>query len=152
MYGFIGFGKTTVAKKIAKEAPAVRFCIDDFNAKLFGRNPYSDGFGKYIKLNKELIWDIARETVENGINVVIENGGVWTKKERMENWKRAKQITPDVVCHVIKCDMAVARERALARTASNNGLVITEQDFDNALKIFEPIDEAEMKNYTVVLH
>ena len=153
MYGFIGFGKTTIAKKIAKEIPAVRLCIDDFNGKLFGRNPYSDGFGDYIKLNKELIWDIVKETIENGIDVIIDSGGVSTKQRRTEELQRAKEITKNVILHIIQCDMEVAKKRTLERTAKNkNTLEITEQDFENCKKKFELIQECELKNYKIVYH
>ena len=136
MYGFIGFGKTTIAKRIAKDTPAVRLCIDDFNVKLFGRNPYSDGFGKYIELNKELIWDITKETIANGIDVIIDSGGVSTIKRRTDELQRAKAITPNVVLHIIKCDMETARKRTLERTKNKGMIEITEQDYENALKRF----------------
>jgi len=152
MYGFIGFGKTTIAKRIAKDAPAVRLCIDDFNTKLFGRNPYSDGFGKYIELNKELIWEITKETIENGIDVILDRGGVSTRKQRAEDWQRAKKITQNVIYHVIKCDMEIAKARTLARTANKKSIEITEKDFEEALTRFEPMQDDEAKNYKVVYH
>ena len=36
--GFMGFGKTTLAKKLEKELPAVRFTHDEFMRSLYGRN------------------------------------------------------------------------------------------------------------------
>jgi len=152
MYGFIGFGKTTIAKKLAKEIPAIRLCIDDFNTKLFGRNPYSDGFGEYLKLNKELIWDITKETIGNGIDVIIDRGGVSNVKQRAEDWGRAKSITANVIYHVIDCDMETAKRRTLERTKDKNAIEITEQDFENALKRFEPMQDNEKKNYKVIYH
>ena len=152
MYGFIGFGKTTIAKKIAKDTPAVRLCCDDFNVKLFGRNPYSDGFGKYIELNKDLIWDIAKETIANGIDVIIDSGGVSNKKRRADELQRAKAITENIVLHIIQCDMETAKKRTLERTANNKSIEITEQDFENALKRHEPMQDAEAKNYRIVYH
>lgn len=152
MYGFIGSGKTTIAKQMAKDTPAVRLCIDDFNTKLFGRNPYSDGFGKYIELNKELIWDITRETIANGIDVIIDSGGVSTRTRRADELQRAKAITPNVVLHIIQCDMETARKRTLERTKNKGMIEITEQDYEKALKRFEPIQDDELKNYEIVYH
>jgi len=152
MYGFIGFGKTTIAKKLAKETPAVRLCIDDFNVKLFGRNPYSDGFGNYIELNKELIWNIAKETIESGIDVIIDSGGVSNLKRRHDELQRARALTPNIVLHIINCDMETAEERTLKRTADKNAIEITEQDFENAFKRFEPIQEGELGGYKIIYH
>ena len=152
MHGFIGFGKTTTAKKIAKEHSAVRLEIDGFMAKLFGRNPISDGFWHYSEPIKDLIWDIAKETINNGTDVVIDHG-FWTKQQRQDVWKRAKQITPNVVFHVIKCDMEVAKARAISRTLNNKDtLNIDGADFDSQKNQFEPIQADEAKNYEIVYH
>ena len=153
MYGFIGFGKTTIAKKIAKEHEGVRFTVDDFNTKVFGRNPVNDGFGEYLPCIKEHVWDMTADTVANGIDVVVDFGGVSSKQGRTEAWQRAKAITPDVVLHVIKCDMEVAKKRTIARTATKeNGIDVTETDFEEALKRFEPMQADEARNYKIVYH
>ena len=150
MHGYIGFGKTTTAKRLAKEYGAVRLDGDAFMAKLFGRNPYGEGFGGYWDLVRYLIWDIAKETIENGIDVIIDYG-FWRRETREKWYKRAKEITPDVVFHVIQCDMKVARERTLLRTKNNPDMLeIDENCFDIRLKEFEPICESE--GYKIIYH
>jgi len=152
MHGFIGFGKTTTAKIIARENSAVRLEIDGFMAKLFGRNPIRDGYWKYSERVKGLIWDLAKEVINNGIDVVIDHG-FWTKQERADAWRRAKQITPNVYMHCLKCDFETAKARTIARTADNQAaLEITESDFEASRCKFEPMQEAEAKHYTIVLH
>ena len=39
MCGFLGFGKTTAAKKLEQELPAIRFTHDEIMLKKFGRTP-----------------------------------------------------------------------------------------------------------------
>jgi predicted kinase len=47
MHGFIGFGKTTIAEKLAKELPAVRLNNDEFMELLYGRNPPPELYQDY---------------------------------------------------------------------------------------------------------
>ena len=152
MHGFIGFGKSTTAKKLAKEYKAVRLATDVINVALFGRNPARDGFGDYWVKIRDLIWDIAKETIENGVNVVIDIGH-WRKDERLESWERAKQITPNVIFHAVQCDMSTARERTILRTKNDpTSYEVSDKDFDKNTKWFEPIQDDEAKNYKIVYH
>lgn len=51
MYGFLGFGKTTLAKKLEKELPAMRLTHDEIMLQRYGRNP--DNFEeRYKKVDK----------------------------------------------------------------------------------------------------
>ena len=153
MYGFIGCGKSTIAKKLAKDLPAIWLCVDDFNFKLFGRNPYGDGFEKYVHLNKDLIWDITKETINNGISVIIDSGGISTKQMRQDYYKKARAITDDVVYNIIECDINTAKERALKRTRDNEQtLEINEDDIKRALNRFEEMSDDEAYGYNIVLH
>ena len=152
MCGFIGFGKTTIAKKIAKEHSAVRITYDDINTKVFGRNPVNDGFGEYLPRIREWTWDLTAETISNGIDVIIDHGH-WTKQSRMETWQRAKQITPNVIFHVIRCDIETAKKRAITRTnKKENGIDVTEADFEEQRPRFEPMQDDEAKNYKIIYH
>ena len=68
MVGFIGFGKTTIAKEIENKFSAVRFTHDDIMLEKYGRNPddFQTKFNivddyirneaeKYIKMRKDII-------------------------------------------------------------------------------------------------
>ena len=149
MHGFVAFGKTTTAKKIAAEHKAVRLTSDEFNVRLFGRNPAKDGFKMYHARIKEIMWDIAAQSVANGIDVVFDTG-LWGKEHRTNAVRRAKEITPNVVLHVVRCDIATARNRAVARTAAHPEMLeINADDFDECLPRFEPPTDKELKNYKV---
>ena len=151
MHGFIGFGKTTIAKKLAKEYSAVRLNYEDFST-IFGRNPINDGFGEYCKRIGEQIRILAEETIANGVNIIIDHGH-WTKQERADKWQWAKQLTPNVIFHVVQCNMKTAKERAVTRTNNKeNGTDVTETDFENCQKRFEPMQDDEAKNYKIVFH
>ena len=49
--GFLGFGKTTYAQKLALELPAKLFTHDEIMKERFGRNP--DNFAAKYKIGKK---------------------------------------------------------------------------------------------------
>ena len=150
IHGFIGFGKTTVAKKLAAELPAVRLTNDEFMEQLYGRNPPAEMFDDYYNRIDGLIWNLAEKIIKAGVDVIIDSG-FWSKEFRRANFARAKSITDNVVFHKIECDMETAKQRVLARTNSDNKeLEINENTFEIRRKDFEPISESE--GYEIITH
>lgn len=75
--GFIGFGKTTYAKRLEQELPAVRFTHDEIMCARYGRSP-EDFPEKYKLTDKEIRRDAAAE-ISRGHNVILDYG-FWSKK------------------------------------------------------------------------
>ena len=141
LHGFMGFGKTTLAKKLSKELPAIRFTPDEIMLSLFGRTPenFQD---RYILVDE----DIKKRTqieINKGNNVILDYG-FWSKKMRQEYYDWAKSITDKVYFHSIICDIEIAKQRILERTNTNkNELYIDEICFNARLAQFEPISQEE---------
>lgn len=150
MHGFIGFGKTTVANTLAKEIPAVCLTHDDFMVKLYGRNmPYADFSANYKRVD-DLIWEMAEKIIKTGADVIMDYG-FWSHTDRRRAYEKAKKIADNVVFHKLNCDINVAKERVLTRTAHNkDALYISNEEFDTLLKRYEEWDNLD--NYPVVLH
>ena len=150
MIGFMGFGKTTIAKNLATELPAVCLTHDDYMVALFGRNLPEDEFREKYKLVDNMLWSIARKIINCNTDVIMDYG-FWSKEKRAEAYKRAISITPDVIFHNVLCDMQTAKERLLKRSATDHEtLDIDENCFDTLSQKFEPIDDTE--NYKVINH
>ena len=146
--GFIGFGKTTLAKKLEQQIPAIRFTHDDIMVSRYGNNPTDfqtkynivDDFIKtqtatYIKQNKDVILDY----------------GFWTHTKRKEYYNWAKTLTDSVIFHLLECDLSVALKRTLNRTQTDKtALMIDENIFNQLLKQYEPWDNKD--NYPVISH
>lgn len=149
-HGFIGFGKTTVANTLAKEIPAVCLTHDDFMVKLYGRNmPYADFSANYKRVD-DLIWEMAEKIIKTGADVIMDYG-FWSHADRKRAYEKAKKITDNVVFHKLNCDINVAKERVLSRTAHNkDALYISNEEFDTLLKRYEEWDNLD--NYPVVLY
>ncbi|MCL2748550.1 MAG: AAA family ATPase [Alphaproteobacteria bacterium] len=143
MHGFIGSGKTTIAKRLARELPAVRLNNDDWIVLLYGRGPHGDKHLDYVQRIDKVQWDLAREIVRAGGDVIFDCG-TWSKSGRKESVARALEFADKVIFHNIKCDIDVARARCVRRTESGgNELFICADAFDALLSKFEPISDDE---------
>lgn len=148
MVGFMGFGKTTVAKRLEKEFSAVRFTHDDIMMQLYGRNP--DNFQtKYVKVD-DFIKNETIKHVQQGQDIILDYG-FWTHQKRQEYYNWAKSLTDNVVFHVLQCDIKEAKRRVLERSQKdNNALIIDEHAFDVLCEQYEPWNSDD--NYPAIFH
>lgn len=150
MTGFIGFGKTTLAQKLAQTLPAVCLTHDTYMVKLYGRNmPYEEFHSNYQKVD-DMLWLLAAKIIKCDCDVIMDYG-FWNKEKRQQAYLRAKALTPNVIFHQVECDMNVAKARILKRSQENpDELYITENEFDTLAKQYHPIDSSE--KYDVIYH
>lgn len=149
MHGYIGFGKTTIAKKLAKELPAVRLSNDEFRVKLYGRHIAPELFQIYYDRIDTLLWGLAEQIIKTGTDVIMDYGS-WRKDKRAQDFARAKTFADNVIFHSILCDLATAKARTLKRTKNKNETFIDEKIFEELLLRFEPIEESE--GYQIITH
>ncbi|MDR2902449.1 MAG: AAA family ATPase [Lactobacillales bacterium] len=144
MHGFIGFGKTTIAKRLETELPAVRLNNDEWVVALYGRGPHGFQHPNYLMRIDALQWELAREIIRTGTDVILDYG-FWKKSDRKELVTRALAFADRVVIHNVKCDMNTARNRCIARTAAGGDrqLSISQDEFDALLPRFEPMLDDE---------
>ena len=142
MHGFIGFGKTTLAKRLERELPAVRFTHDELMIKTYGRNP-EDFSQERFQIIDTIIKEKTIEEIKKGNNVILDYG-FWEKETRKKYYEWAKKLTSDVVFHAVQCDIKIAKERALKRTKNKKEeFYIDEFIFNDRLKRFEPMTKEE---------
>lgn len=80
--GLPGSGKTTLARRLEREAPALRLTGDDWMHELYpGISTPDAETGPYRSRVEGLQWTIALRALELGCNVVVD-WGVWAKEER----------------------------------------------------------------------
>ena len=148
MFGFMGFGKTTIAKQLEKETSGICLNHDEIMVEKYGRNP--DDFQQKYEIVDEYIKKQTKKHICNGIDVILDYG-FWTHDLRQKYYNWAKSITDDVVFHITECDLDIAKQRVLNRTQNDkNSLIIDENTFDLCLKTYEPWNLQD--DFPVVLH
>lgn len=146
--GFIGFGKTTLARKLAEELSAVRLTHDEFMLELFGTNP--DDFEKKYQIVDDLIKSEAQKYIDQGKDVILDYG-FWTHEKRKSYYDWAKTLTDSVVFHVLECDLDVAKQRVLHRTKTDEkALFVDENIFETLYQKFEPWSDQDL--YPAIFH
>lgn len=150
MVGFMGFGKTTVAKRLEQILPAVRLTHDEYMVRLYGRNmPYADFHPNYDKVDN-LLWDLAAQITATGTDVIMDYG-FWMHESRRIAYEKAQKIADKVIFHVVKCDMPTAKQRILQRSNENSAeLLITAAEFDTLAQQYQPWDAGDA--YPLVLY
>ncbi|MBR1825790.1 MAG: AAA family ATPase [Alphaproteobacteria bacterium] len=148
MVGFMGFGKTTAAKRLEKEIPAVRLTHDEIMFARYGRNP--DNFQEKYALVDAFIRAETAEYIARGRDVILDYG-FWTHAKREEYFMWAKTLTEKVVFHITECGLGEAKRRTLTRTENDDSsLLIDENAFNTLAKQYEPWNYED--DYPVVLH
>ena len=150
MCGFIGFGKTTIAKELEKKINVVRLTHDEIMVERYGRNmPYDEFQSNYKKVD-DFIRTEATKYIQAGKDVLLDYG-FWNHAKREEYYNWAKTLTDDVVFHAVYCDINTAKQRMHIRSENDKeALLIRDDEFDVLLKQYEPWYEKD--TYPVILY
>src|SRR5687768_6733501 len=89
--GLPGAGKTTLARQLEEEIPALRLSPDEWLAAL-GRDLWDEPARDRVE---RLQWDLARRVAGLGGSVILENG-YWTRAEREMRRREARALGPNV--------------------------------------------------------
>lgn len=144
IHGFMGFGKTTLSKKLAKKYNAKHFAVDQVMFKKYGRNPKD--FNRAYQECDDYIWKETARLVRAGQDVILDYG-FWDKDTRKKVQEKALKLTPNVLWHQLICDINVAKQRVLKRTRENpNELFIDENCFNDRFSRYQPITDDEGLN------
>jgi predicted kinase len=147
--GFIGSGKTTFARKLEKEKGVVRFTKDEWTVKIFGNsfskdNFKNDKFHEYDGKMTKLATEIALRFLKTGTSVIIDDG-FWYRKQRDEMRQQLKDIGAVAKFYFIDTPVDIMKARTVKRSEnpSVDSFYITEQEFNDYLKMFQPPTEDE---------
>ncbi|MBQ8751048.1 MAG: AAA family ATPase [Alphaproteobacteria bacterium] len=148
MCGYIGFGKTTVAKQLEIQYGAKRFTPDEVMIELYGTDVSSDFMEKANNVNS-YIWNEIEKCLKNGQDVIFDAGS-WGRDDREYVMYKAKEINADVIWHQVECSIETAKKRALERSLDKEELSINEDFFDKNIVRYEKIAPDEQLD--VVYH
>ena len=135
--GFLGSGKTTFAKTLAKREAAVRFSVDEWYLRLFANGPtYELDHGSMTRL-LAVLNDLWPQIAQAGTPVVLDFG-FWNRSLRDDVRNRARLVGAAVRLHWLHCPDALAIARCLERNGQPDSFLISEQGFHELKRQFEP--------------
>ncbi len=149
--GLPGSGKTTLAKQIEQERPALRLTADEWLYELFGPQPelpeVKGAPSEQRNAVEALQWQVAAAALRRGVDVVID-WGVWSRSERDDYRARAKALGARTVVRFLD----ITREEQWRRLSARNAnlppgtFVIEEKYLDLWASWFERPTEDELRD------
>ncbi len=144
IYGYLGSGKTTFAKKLEHEVAALRFSPDEWMAHLFGTNPPAEHFSEYYQKIDGLIARYWVDALRLGLDVILDFG-FWSRESRD---KARAVIAENGALHrlyFLDCPESLQRERCRMRNHDLQGsLIIDDNTFEIFRTRFEPLGADEV--------
>ncbi len=149
LYGFVGAGKTTFAKKLEKETGALRFTTDEWMISLYGSNPPAEKFAEYYERTTKLLLDTAFKCLKAGVDIILD-AGFWSRSRRDKMRNRITKAGANFQLYHIKCSDEVMKQRTLKRSEdpSKDAFYIDKAAIETFKKRFEPLDDDE--EYVVI--
>ncbi|MGC1301161.1 MAG: ATP-binding protein [Caulobacteraceae bacterium] len=143
IHGYIGAGKTTLAKSLEQRFQAVLFSLDDWVGRLFGDDPPTELFQEKAAIVLELMEPLWARCLELGLDVVLDFG-FWRRAERNRARRVAHALGAETRLYLVESP----EEEALARVARRNlvpgrVLYVSPETFANLKRLFEPLDPDE---------
>lgn len=81
LHGFLGSGKTTLAKQLEHEHSALRFTHDEWMSRLYGNDPPEADFSEYARGVFSVMETMWRRCLDLKTNVILDFG-FWSRAER----------------------------------------------------------------------
>ena len=139
--GLPGSGKTTMAKRLADEVPAVRLCPDEWMAGL-GVDLFDVDTRDRLE---RLFWPLAQNLLRLGQSVILESG-FWLRSDRDEKRLGARALGAAVELHYLDVPLDELCRRLEIRNASAawTAAPITREMVELHLPLFQAPDADEL--------
>lgn len=141
-------GKTTFARQLEREQPALRFTPDEWHIRLFGMDfaedePLHDARHNLIET---LQWELAIRALALGVNVILDFG-FWAQSERENFRTQAAKLGASSQLHYLAVPEHILLERLNSRNAQRpeHTFVIPEAKLKEWIKLFQPPTLEELK-------
>jgi predicted kinase len=148
MVGLPAAGKSTVARRLAEELPAVRFGLDDWMIRLHGLTFDDEEYIKRLPPCREMILETAGDVLRVGVDVILD-WNHWSPERRKAACDWAAKQSAGFVLHYVRTPVEVARRQAVTRVDERSH-TLQAAGVDHALTYFVPPEAAE--GNTIVLH
>ncbi|NCT91870.1 ATP-binding protein [Cellulomonas sp. APG4] len=137
--GLNGAGKTTHARRLEAEGPAVRFTLDEWMLRLHGLSYEDPRYPELSERCRRLIWDVALQVLATGTDVVLD-WNLWSR-DRRERWRdEALSAGYRPVLHHVAVPLETALGRAEHRRCAGDETshALTAEGVRHLARLFEP--------------
>lgn len=140
--GLPGAGKSTLAKKLAQEMPAIIMCPDEECIEL-GISLFDEKAKSEVEANQ---WRQALKLAKKGQNVVLENG-FWSRQERDKLRKEAHTAGLKIKLIYLKVTLDELWRRVEERNVGQNipEAAISYEHMKDYSSLFQPPTAAEIR-------
>lgn len=140
-------GKSTYARRLAKELDAVILSVDEITLAVF-RNEAGDMLDEYVRRIQEYLYGKSLEIAAAGTDVVLD-WGFWTSSEREYARSFYRQHGVECELHYLDITDELWKQRIAERNESVRAGDVSAYYVDKGLKekfagIFQPPDESEI--------
>jgi predicted kinase len=118
IHGSIGSGKTTFARRLAKERGAVLFCLDRWLVGLYGSDVSVEP--EQLQRVETLIAECCEAILRAGVDVVYDHG-FWARTKRDAARDLAERCGATAKLYWVACPAEVALQRVLSRNQRLDG-------------------------------
>ena len=116
MCGLPGAGKTTRAKRLEREKPALRLSPDEWIAPLLQDASDLDELARLRAPVENLQWRVAERVLDLGTDVVLEFG-FWYRRNRLDCLSRARDLDVRVELYLFEAEKEELWRRLSSRNA-----------------------------------
>ena len=143
IHGYLGVGKTTLARRLESEHAAIRFTHDEWMRALYGDDPPEAFFAYYAGRVSGLIEATWTRCLELRLNVVLDFG-FWSRSERERTRALISRLGGECRLYRLICPDEIARRRIERRNENLDGsLFIAPATYDALKARFEPLGPDE---------
>jgi len=144
IHGYLGAGKTTFAKRLEANLPAIRFTHDHCMTKLYGIDPPVEEMNMMRERVSEVIEESWTKCVSFGVETVLDLN-FWSLSERISTRQKAEELGAEVVLYNLPLPDDEAWARVEKRNANLSGSFFISENTFEALKAgFEPLTPDEL--------
>jgi len=148
--GLPGSGKTTLAKRLEQETPALRLTVDEWMTPLYGASicdPNTlDRWNMAHERVEKVQWQIAERAFLLGVNVILDFG-VWAREEREDFRSRAAALGARLELIFLDEPLDELKERVKARNEApgHSAYPISEAELEQWWALFQRPSQAELE-------
>ena len=143
--GLPGAGKTTLARQIEREMPALRLTPDEWIGPLYGEGLSQEKLDSVRDPVESVQWAVAERALALGTNVVVDFG-FWSRSERESFRARAEAVGAETEVLFLEVPLEELWRRIEVRNASlpPGTFHVNREQLEEWWSVFEPPGEEEL--------